>query len=323
MTITVKGEDVQVPVTNFGQSADQSGAEDGSYQLIPGADVKTGIGFNLGIKDTVDGRVAYGYNVWGQWVKNEAYRVGNLEVNDFNLFAGALQINPDRADDIYQGLVGGIYNIQIVTGNQAILDQYPTPEAFLQAAQSGAEFTNLNIPQYYPETTNRNLYNHLATVNQVEKMRLDIVRIGFQEQSYDQILHPTNPYRSFFSHLFDDSIGSVADARVGTTENDRVSGLTLTFGRVKQISPFECFSTLQIETSKDQLVDSANQLLEMWIYATHSILDYPDNYLFVRQYYASDLYPYLYLSFPLYDLDKENPGQLCRWNDTDLILPNQ
>ena len=95
MTINVKGQDVQLPVANFGLSADRSGAESASYQLIPGADVKTGIGFTLGVKDTADGRVAYGYNVWGKWVENKDYQVGRLKVNDFNMFAGALQINPE------------------------------------------------------------------------------------------------------------------------------------------------------------------------------------------------------------------------------------
>ncbi len=317
MTINVKGEQVQIPVADFGLSSDRSGEQGPSYQLVPGADVKTGIGFTLGVKDNTDGRMAYGFNVWGKWVENKDYQVGNLQVNDFNLFAGALQINPEKADEIYTGLVGGIYNIQVVTGNQAILDQYPTQQAFLAAAQSGVEFTGLNIPQYYPQATERNLYNRMATVQQVERMQLNTVQTGFQEQSRDRILHPINPYRSFFSYFQDPGLGSFADVRIGTPNTGGVSVLDLTFGRLKQINPFGCFGTMQVETPQEQLVGSANQLLEMWIYTINS-----SNNPF-SPYVAGLDYPLLNFFPSLYSLYQINPDYACPWSESDLIMQSK
>jgi len=325
MTINVKGQDVQLPVSNFGQSADQSGVEAESYQLIPGADVKTGIGFNLGIKDTVDGRVAYGYNVWGKWVENKPYQVGRLEVNDFNMFAGALVINPNRADDIWRRIIGGVFNLQKLTGNRQVLDVYPDQAAFIRAAEDGVEFEGLYVPKSLPESTPGNVYDQGATIELVEKMNLSTVEIGFMEQSADRILHPLlwkNLYQPFFSLTANPVTGPVTDVKVGLSETNGVTSLSLTFARYRLLRPVGCYGTMQIESPLGAITGSANQLLEQWFYSTG-----PDLINAGRRAYNPDIpgigFPALSLCVPLTDLYSESPDHACPWAESDLVLPNQ
>lgn len=316
ITVNVKGEEKHYPVSNFGLTDDLKSPESQNRRLVGGESVNNGIGYKMGLK--FEGRDELGYNVWGRWVENRDYRVGNLTVNDFRMFAGALSVNPEKADYIYEGIVGGLYNIQVVSENWGILNRFPTKEDFIKAAREGFEFSDLNVPVDYPSNKPPNVFNDYGTIVKKDKLKLETIKIGFEEQNRDGILHPKRNFNSFFSYHYNTTDGSLASVAISVADNDGEEMLSYNFVRPTVLAPRNYYKPFLVESPQDWIRESANQILELWIYSSEKISDKDPWDVYRESSLASPTIPVLWMREPSIN-ENAMKSYYSKWQESEII----